>query len=388
MVASYLAEYLAGQGHQITVISTESPSKLNGKKFKHEYRNGVEVIRFFPKNLYWIYEKGKPSFIRKLFWHMRDAWNFSTQRVLRKILSNVRPDVIHTHNIDGLSPVVWYEAKRQGIPTVHTAHDYHLICPRATLLRGRGDICSRAAFPCRAYRKWYALKARDIDVFTAPSQFLLNLHQKAGMQAKKFHVVRNGIPLSPCHKNPNAAIYKKPGPVNLLYMGQLARHKGVQTLIEAFLSLPGNLPLALNIAGSGPMEPDINRAVMLDSRIRFHGFVSGKIKEELLETNDVLILPSIWYENAPVSVIEAYNKGLAVIASNIGGLPEMVKHEKTGFLFKAGDVKSLREILFKLALTPELLEKLKKAAQAASGEYTARQMARNYLEVYNALANV
>jgi len=139
LIVSYLCEGLANRGHRVTVISTCGPEM---EPYPVEMRNGVEVIRYFPRNRYWTFaraalkgqELGFRDKINTARWHLKDAWNRDAGRHARAIFMSSRPDVLHTHVIDGFSATIWYEAKRIGIPVIHTAHDYHLICPRAFLL--------------------------------------------------------------------------------------------------------------------------------------------------------------------------------------------------------------------------------------------------------------
>lgn len=380
IITSFLAEYIAGQGAHVSVVSTEDPSILKGKEFTRQFHNGVEVIRFFPKNLYWIYRKEKPPLIKKLAWHIRDAWNTDAARKVCKILYEIRPDVMHTHNIDSFSPSIWYEAKKLKIPLVHTTHDCHLICPHSTMLNKKQELCSHAPLPCRIYRKWYSERASIIDVLCSPSKLLLNLHKTFGFRAREFQVIQNGIPHDLSNENLNTE--SNDGNLHILYMGRLNIHKGIHTLLEAFKMIPKDIPIIINIAGTGPLETDVIKAVNCDSRIRFHGFVSGKSKQNLLKYSDLLVLPTICNDNAPISVLEAYRVGLAVLSTDTGGLSEIVENDNTGLLFPRGDAKALCSLLSKLVHTPELLKKLKSGAKAAGKKYTIEQMAKEYLEIY------
>ncbi len=383
IMASYLAEYLADEGHRVTVISTEDPGVLRGKVFDRCLQNGVEVIRVFPKNLYWIYRKGNPSLISRAFWHARDAWNWDAARKIGQIIAEVRPDIVHTHNIDSFSPAVWYEARKLGIPVVHTAHDLHLLCPRATLLKRNGEACTEACLICKIYRKWHVTRASAIDVFSAPSQLLLNLHMKMGVQAGQFRVVRNGIPNMV--SKPEDPVESKDDRMRFLYIGQLTVNKGIHILLEVFRQLPMDIPVILNVAGRGQLEPEIAQAARQDPRINFYGFVSGSKKRELFDSSDFLVLPSIYNDNAPISILEAYNAGVAVIASDIGGLSELVNHRKTGLLFPAGDSQALCSLILELVAQPRFVRELKGGARKISENYTVERMAKHYAEIYHSL---
>lgn len=382
VVCSDLAEAAARDGHRVTVITTENPKVLEDRGMIREQRNGVDVIRFFPKNLYWIRDQGNPSVLKKALWHARDGWNTHAAEVVGRLLDEIRPDIMHTHNIDGFSPVVWAEARKRGIPVVHTSHDLHLVCPRATLIRRSGEICKDAPLPCQLYRKWYSHRTTDVRRFCSPSQFLLDVHQEMGMSAEKFEVVRNGIPM-PWLEAPRAQEDRKaPSPLRLFFMGQLGRHKGIDTVIDAIRLLPLDVPVELEIAGKGDMESYVLDAITQDPRIRYHGFVRGDEKYALMSSADLFVIASTYYDNAPLSIIEAYGFGVPVLASRIGGLPEMVVDGRTGRLFEPGDAAALADLIRSLASDPSVLAPMRAAASGEVPKYTVQAMYERYAAIY------
>ena len=133
VVAEMLATTLAAQGHSASVVTSCSRDQDLGL----ERMNGVDVYRFFPNNSWWLYERFAPgdqrSTLSKFRWRITDAWNRDAGEKFRQILDRVRPDVVHTHNIKGCSPVIWQIARRSGIPVVHTGHSYELICANGAL---------------------------------------------------------------------------------------------------------------------------------------------------------------------------------------------------------------------------------------------------------------
>ena len=111
LIVRYLCEGLVEQGHSVTVASTCHPDM---EPYPVETIAGVEVIRFFPKNFYWSFEGAPHPPLQKVLWHVRDAWNRDAGRRFAAILARLRPDVVHTHVIDGMSATLWHEAKRAG----------------------------------------------------------------------------------------------------------------------------------------------------------------------------------------------------------------------------------------------------------------------------------
>jgi glycosyltransferase involved in cell wall biosynthesis len=345
LVVADLCEGLVGRGHQVTVVSTCSPEM---EPYPVETRNGVSVIRFFPRNLYWNFTRHREPAWRRAIWHLRDAWNRDAARRLRSVLHAVPVDVVHTHLLDGLSASVWHRARQAGIPVIHTAHDYHLLCPRAFLLDRNWRICRQPSTGCRLYRAWHLRTAGLIDLFVSPSRFLLEQHRKAGFSASREAVVRNGIPLPKDAARIRGSRHCD-GKTRFLLMCRLTVEKGVLVALQAAALLPHGVNFELVIAGTGPLEDAVRAAAAADPRIRFAGYVTGEDKVALLASGDFLLVPSLWYENAPLAVIEAAAYGLGLIGSRIGGIPELVREGRTGLLFPPDDAGALAEVLAGLA---------------------------------------
>ncbi len=379
LMVAWLGEALAARGHRVTAVSTCGPEM---EPYPVESRNGVEVIRFFPRNVYWSFARaGEPAHKRAL-WHLRDAWNRDAGRRFGAILADAAPHIVHTHLIDGLSASVW--ARTRDVPVIHTAHDYHLLCPRAFLLDRHWHICTKPQLGCRLYRAWHLHTARWVDLFVSPSQFLADEHARAGLSASRTAVVRNGIPVPA-----TAARIRKqrqPGPpLRLLLLCRLTVEKGVRVVLEAMRRLPPDLEVALTVAGRGPLEDEVRRAAAADPRIGFAGYVSGAAKEALLATAHHLLIPSLWYENAPVAVVEAAAYGLGVIGSRIGGIPELVREGRTGLLFAPGDAAGLMEAIGGLAAERLLLTDLATETSALAEAHTVERMTDAYLDHYTRL---
>jgi glycosyltransferase involved in cell wall biosynthesis len=378
LMVEYLAKRLVKKGHRVTVVSTCGSEEGQSRTV----RDGVDVFRFFPPNLWWLYDRHTPGDTRSapslVAWRFRDAWNTASGRLFAGILDETSPDLVHTHYLKGLSPTIWREARIRSIPIVHTAHGYELICTSGTLLRRDNRLCQSRCLPCVLHGRWYSWQTRMVDVFCSPSRFLLQAHEKAGVLASRFELVRNGTP-----KAASSAGGASGGqPLRFLYLGQLSQHKGIQVLLDAVATLRG-VSFILDIAGKGPLESSVREAVRSDSRIRFHGFVQGLEKQGLLNSCDVLIFPSLWVENAPVAIAEAFTNDLAVIATDLGASPEFVRHGRNGLLFPWGDVGALAANLQALVASPDLVAKLRQGARETARELpSADEMTETYLRLY------
>ncbi|HUN40885.1 MAG TPA: glycosyltransferase family 4 protein [Acetobacteraceae bacterium] len=380
LVVAYLAEGLVARGHRATVVSTCGPDM---EPYPAETRNGVEVVRFFPRNMYWSFTREGHGKISHALWHLRDAWNRDAARRFQAILAQSRPGIVHTHVIDGFSASIWRRARRLGVPVMHTAHDYHLLCPRAFLLTRNWKLCTHPALPCRTYRAWHLHTALDVDLFVSPSQFLLDKHREAGLSAPRAAVVRNGIPHPPPRLERSPAT--PDAGMRFLLLCRLTEEKGVRVVLDAVRMLPSDLRFELTVAGRGPLEPVARAAAEADPRIRFAGFVQGEEKHALLSQADHLLLPSLWYENAPVAVVEAAAYGIGVIGSRIGGIPELVTEGRTGLLSQPGDAAGLAAIMQGLASGAVALHGLAEEAAAVTARHGIGTMVDAYLEHYAAL---
>jgi len=385
LVVADLCEGLVRRGHTVTAVSTCGPDM---EPYPVETRGGVTVIRFFPRNVYWNFERDGQKPVRRLMWHLRDAWNRDAAARFHAILAGSPPSIVHTHLIDGFSASIWRRARRAGVPIVHTAHDYHLLCPRAFMLDRRWRICRQPSVGCRLYRAWHLRTAADVDLFVSPSQFLLDRHRESGLLSVRAAVVRNGIPMPPDAAGIRAqrsGVKRSGALMRFLLMCRLTPEKGVLVALRAVENLPPDLPVELVIAGRGPLEDAVRQAAALDPRIRFAGYVTGAEKTALLANADHLLVPSLWYENAPLAVIEAAAYGLGVIGSRIGGIPELVREGSTGLLFEPGDDEALADIMLDLAGGETVLDELADASWQLARHHTVDRMVDDYLAHYRAL---
>lgn len=381
LLVSYLAEEMSSRGNEVTVITTSPP--LGDDHLIDEPVNNVRVIRFFPTNIYWSHDGVKRSMLQKAIWHGRDMWNLNAANMCRKLLSDIRPDIVHTHNIDGFSPSIWREVARKGIPLVHTAHDSHQLCVRSTLLKRNGEICGQPSILCQLYREWYKRQSFRLDAFCAPSEFTLKLYQQNHFRARSFHVVRNGVPSIHLHSSCNSTESdRKKDIVKFLFIGRLESAKGIQVLLNAFERLGSGIPAELNIAGVGEHESLVLQACASDTRIKYHGFVGGIEKEMLFVNANFLIFPSASYETFGLGIIEAYSVGLPVIVSDFSAPPELVEEGVTGFLFPSGNADALASIMRLCINSPLISTAMKDACKIKSGLFSVKKMADDYTHIY------
>ena len=236
---------------------------------------------------------------------------------------------------------------------------------------------------CKIHGAWYRTHADAIDVFCSPSDYLLRAHAAAGVVLKCSAHVRNGVARRT--SLPGGGRPSEDRPIRYLYMGQLAAHKGIDSLIGA-IRLASGSAFTIDIAGRGDGEARLEALAGAEGRVRFHGFVDGERKDRLLSSSDVLIFPSIWVENAPMSIAEAFCHGLPVIGSRIGAIPEFVEHGTNGLLFEAGNATSLATCMMELSERPDELRPLKQGASRSGNSWpTPETMASDYVDIYRSL---
>ncbi len=328
---------------------------------------------------------------RKFGLAFQTLFSVSTFRDIRNLIRNWRPDVAHVHNIYPLiSPSLYSALGRARIPIVQVLHNYRFMCPNGALLNNRGEICEkcvggriRPAVAGRCYRnsRWQTAVLgaslglhrrlrtfRWIGVYIAPSDFMRKQMTSAGFPSDRIVVKRHSLDLSRFHPTQDFEDYA-------VYMGRLSREKGIRTLIEAFAGLPSR---RLEVIGDGPLKGDLEEIIRRRrlSNIRLHGFIPNDRRFELLRKAALMVFPSEWYENLPYSVMESLALGVPVLASRMGGVPEIIEEGATGWLFEPGDVEDLRKRIIHAIENPQILSDMRPAARRAAE--SAFEPARNY----------
>lgn len=272
-----------------------------------------------------------------------------------RLLLDFRPDIVHVHGIHRqLSSSLLVAARERGIPVVQTMHDFHAFCCSNVLLRGDGALCEPPL--CNLSAPWTGVRRRCVrgslalsglavaesffrnsvlrsvqlvTRYVSPSRFLADQLRRAGLCSRPIDVIANAVPVQP----PSI------GGSGLLFVGRLSPEKGLDVLLEA-AEITG---LPLTIAGDGPLMPYLKERA--NGRVKLLGRVPPSRVSELLSAAAVAVVPSICYENAPLSVLEPMACGTPVVASAIGGIPELVRDGVDGLLVEPGVATSLAAAL-------------------------------------------
>lgn len=334
--------------------------------------NGHEVIHFSminDENISSQWEKyfiNNPNYLNSsAFNKVKSAktflYNTEAQFNLQKLIEYKKPDIAHLHLFyGGMTSSILKVLKNNKIPIVATLHDYKLLCPVYTFLDQKNNVCEKCIsgkyYNCLIgkcnkrnffysliialesyFRDYFYKPTKFIDKFIFVSKFALNKHIEAqpALNKKSVHLY-NFVP------NIKVDSPKITKGSYFLYYGRLSYEKGIKTILDTFKDLPN---FKLKIAGTGPLAGIVKLSDRANKNIDYLGYLTGDKLKEIVLNASFVIVPSEWYENNPMSIIETYALTKPVIASNIGGIPEIVVQGKTGYLFESKNKDSLKKIL-------------------------------------------
>lgn len=383
VVVNQLAQLLIRANHKVVVLTT-----WDGTQIKTEIVNGIKVIRLPASNLYWVADKDRQPTYKKIFWQLIDIWNPLMYRLAREIFIQEAPDIVHSHKLRGLSPSIWSAAAPAGVKKiVHTCHDFELISPEGLLMGKVGRLAREQNLVMRPYQSIRRYFSRLVHHATAPSRFVLDLHQKIGF----FPLAKTGI-ISNTHGFGARELHvgysrsfssRSDGARRFLYIGRLDMAKGVDLLCQTFSQCAGqSQDLLLRIAGWGPLDVSLREKYRHQNNIEFIGPVFGNQKSESFRDSDVLIAPSIAPESFGIVIAEAYFYGLPVIASKVGAYPEIVRDGKTGFLVEPSSVEGLSSAILKISAEKSLLKTMSENCFVEAKKFTTEKFLGDYLNIY------
>ena len=354
------AELLKSKGHDIVFFSMQDERNLPS-----------ESSGYFVSNI--EYKERRLGYkIRNLSRTVaKTVYSLESKRKIASLIRDTKPDIAHLHMISHqISPSILHTLRELNMPTVQTTHDYKLVCPSYQLyISRRAQVCERcigggyyhavlnrclkdsflasslASFAMYVHKSM-RIYERNVDLFLAPSKFLAN------------KVVEGGVPRDRVRHLPLFIDIEKYEPSYVpssyaLFFGRLFPMKGLGTLLGAASVVPH---VSLVIAGEGPERERLERYVSDRGlkNVEFVGYKQGDELKNLVRGASFVVLPSKCYEISPMVIYEAYAVGKAVVASRIGGIPELVDEGQTGLLFEPGNAEELAEKMRYLAANPQL----------------------------------
>jgi glycosyltransferase involved in cell wall biosynthesis len=370
------------------VITAKPYSGLRSLWPRTEKNNSVSIYRFFPLNIASFLNLSKVPLVLRALWHLLDALNFHTFFAVRSILKKERPALVLSHNLKGLGYTIPLAIRKCRVPYAHTVHDVQLVEPSGIIIPNSSPLSSHSSFLISYFSLLTSHLFGSPTLVISPSQWLLNFYSSHGFfKSSKRLMVPNPIQTKQegiqepdistqrpfetstrgyCRDETSSQAERArilPCILHLLYVGQLEPHKGISFLIKALKSW--NNAFHLTIAGAGSSEQMLREQLKNDARFTLKGYVKNTDIGHLLQNTDVTLLPSLFLENAPLTISDSFSYGVPVVASHLGGIPEMIKNGFNGFTFKPGDQEDLLKKLEQIAKMKEngTLEQLKTGAR-------------------------
>ena len=354
----------------------------NDLEEKTEIRDNVSVTRIPHRNIFWHEDYLKFSKYAFAAVKFLEGMNLIYARQFSKKIATVKPDIVHTHSLVALTPLLWREAKKHGAKVVHSLRDFDLMCAHSTRVR-RGQFCVMRCARCRVLTSTKTWQDRYVDAVVGISSDILERHISEGyfshLPPQRRYVVNNSV-----ERDVSFEAKPRNGPIKFGFLGRISQEKGLQTLMSACRKLPA-ASWELLIAGKKPTDlseflPDQGEGMPVN-------WVGWMNSDAFLDQIDVLIVPSIWPEPFGRVTVEAFARNVPVLGSDIGGTPELIGNTNSDWLFPPGDVNFLAATMQKIILQGRPIAFPKLAMDKVLQETLPRVVAKRYIEIYESLAS-
>ncbi|WP_456460272.1 glycosyltransferase [Reichenbachiella sp.] len=363
-----LAEELANRQNEVTVLTSYT-------KTQNQFINKVNVNRI-KNNVYWSFDKNKKNKALKFIWHLLSDNNFLIRNKLEHFLSVNSFDVLISSTLDGFSGIIWKEAQKKGIKTIHILRSYSLVCSTGSMFK-KGINCISQCFECillNNTKKNHSNKY--VNGVVGISKYILNKHTDLGyFSNSKKNVIYNSIGLK------DKIETSSPGIIKFGFVGSLMKKKGIELLLDNFAALLPTMPCELHIYGAA-IDTDYKnnlKAKYKSEKIFFKGY---KKQELIFPSIDLLVVPSLWQEPFGRIIIEANNYSVPVIGSKNGGIPEIIHDGHTGYLF---DIDKEFDLMEKMKNATFNLAELRKNCFNHSRQFSNEIMIDNYMSFIKSL---
>jgi glycosyltransferase involved in cell wall biosynthesis len=370
-----ITEMLEGSGHRVSVFSNRYIKNLPSPYEEFFMPSPVNEDAVYYRDF-----KLSPSKAVKLLG--RAAYSIEAKRRIQYLIQSEKPDIAYLLAIANyISPSIIDTLHSNRIPVVMRLSDFNLLCPAYTFFRN-SQVCqecltnglhkavshrclqdsrmvSLARVISMAYHRWINIYDK-VDAFIAPSEFLMKVMIEAGFPSQKFIHLPSFAEIPEVVSTSCKERY-------ILYVGRLSKEKGIDILIRAFSIIQRTYPdIRLVIAGERTLECAYLKSLAQElkiERVYFIGFVENSKLSQVYSNAEFTVVPSLWFENTPMSVYESHSYSKAVISSRIGSLPEQVKDGINGLLFEPGDPVDLAEKISLLLDNPDLAVKMGRQAR-------------------------
>lgn len=330
---------------------------------------------------------------------IRVAYNFQARKRIEFMIDKARPDIAHVHGVyHHLSPSVLHSLKKKRLPVIFTLHEYKILCPAYLFLDNNGKVCElcegkyfwhpifkkcfRNSIPasCLVSAESYLhrfLKTyqRNVDLYLSPSKFLRRKMIQYGYPKEKIEWLPYTIPIEKYQPQFTHDNY-------FVYVGRLSHEKGIVELVHAMKRLQ---PVRLKVVGTGRLNNPLHKFVQQEGmkNVEFVGYKKGEELREIVRNAMFVAVPSVVYDNSPLSIYEAFALGKPVIGANIGGIPELINEGEDGFLFEPGNEDSMVTAINKmLQCKNDLVQFGKRGRKKAVALFSPDSHLKRILDIY------
>lgn len=374
---------LESRGHKVVPFSMKSDNNLPS-----------EYSTYF---IEWV-DYSSRNFSRKISNAIKIIYSFEARKKIGRLLEVEDVDIAHLHIFQHqISPSIFSELKSRGIPIICTLHDLKPLCPNYTMYTNGGvcEACKGGKFynavanrctknslfgslvnAVEMYFHEFMGYYRQVDCFIAVSQFYRQKMIEFGYPEEKIVYLPNAVNVGEFEVSLEISDY-------ILFFGRLSEEKGIETLLFAARENPD---IQHVIAGDGPLREELEETIVELGicNVKMVGFKSGAELRELVAKAIAVIVPSVWYENCPMTVLEAFASGRPVIGSDIGGITELIQHNFDGFLFPPKDADALASHIRNLVADPVMASEFgARGRKKVAAKYCEDTHAERLLEIYS-----
>ncbi|MBN1215455.1 MAG: glycosyltransferase family 4 protein [Candidatus Lokiarchaeota archaeon] len=343
---------------EISIFTRVENDFQNQYEISESYENNIRIIRVNKPNRDYTF---RSKYIDK-----------KMEQIFEHYLLEIHPDIVHIGHLSHLTVTIVSVAKKYNIPVIFTLHDYWMMCIRGQLVSENSTLCDGPNLEnCIECNKKYFLSTDEsrkeiamwikkineinhlIDIFIAPSNFLREKYIEYGIPENKIKYLDYGFDTKLFENNKK----KKSSKIRFGFVGRIIPIKGIKILIDAFNEIDHSKS-ELKIFGTLPKSYAYLKEQCKNKSITFYGGFDYNEIANIFSQIDILIVPSLWYENSPLVIHEAFLSKIPVITSNIGGMSELIQDKKNGLLFEIGNKDDLKDKLELLINNSKLIEQL------------------------------
>lgn len=337
LLAQMITDYQ--KENQELILITTRPQDKNLINLPGEAATSSKIKTYWLPSYY--YTLGQIPKWQRACWHITNIFSFKKAKQIAEIIGEEKPDLIVTHNLMGLGFLLPRKIKKLGLRHEHYLHDIQLLHPSGLMFFNQENIIDHLA--ARVYQLFTRFLFASPSKVISPSLWLLDKHGERGFFRGSETEIKNlNGTLPPLEElGLNVSIKNHPAQ-NFLFVGQVEHHKGIFLLLDAFgRAQVENEDLKLTIVGTGSSLEEAKKIASKLKNITFTGRLEKPAVTKLMAESDYLIVPSLCYENAPLTIMEAHAANLPVIASRLGGIPEIVSPQDK--LFAPGSATDLQQ---------------------------------------------